>query len=261
MTDDFIEFWRCFQAEPGLLNVHPDDRVWMERHWPTALAEPCRDWKSYRHSERFGSRDTHMHLSLLPVPFWGDLRRANVIVCLANAGFDNTLYYLESHPEFREHHLRVLRQKCEGMDFPLIHLDPRFGWSGPFQWWETRLRPILTELQLDGHSYLEALRILSQQVAVVQVFPYHSLDGSKLKGKSGPRRMPSVLAAQRYLAGVTQRGEQLVVLMRSHADWLTDACAAPGKNFVHGPRLQGVSFHPRFAAGAAMLERIRNGLR
>ena len=69
--------------------------------------------------------------------------------------------------------------------------------------------------------------------------------------------MPSVVMARAYLAMLTQQKEQLVLVMRSHADWHTPACAALSETYLHGPRLQGVSLHPRFEAGRRLLERVR----
>ena len=257
-TEGLIAFWQRFTPEPGQLRVHADDRIWMGQHWPAPLAEPFLDWNSYTTSDRFGSRDRDVHLSHLPAPFWGDLRRAKAVICLKNPGFDHTDYYLESQPDFQESHLRTLRQECDGVEFPFIHLDPRFSWSGSFLWWELRLRPIVDELMRDGMMYIEALRLISQNIAALQLFPYRSLDSSRLRWKRGGSVIPSVVEARRWLAALTRQQEQLVLVMRSHADWHTPECADLSKNYLHGPRLQGVSLHPRFPAGKRLLERLRD---
>lgn len=261
MAEDLIQFWQRFAWRPGELAVHPDDRAWMEQHWPQPLQEPYLDWNAFLHSDRFGSRDRDVHLSHLPAPFWGDLRRARVLIFLKNPGFDNTDYYLESQQEFRDAHLQTLRQSAKPADFPFIHLDPRFSWSGSFLWWEQRLRPVIDALAEDGLSYREALQLLSQQIAAVQLFPYRSRDSSTLRYRRRGELLPSVAAAQQFLAERSHANEQLVLVMRSHADWHTDACAATnGTNYLHGPRLQGVSLHPRFPAGKRLLEVVRSAL-
>ena len=242
----------------------------MEQHWPAPLREPYLDWPAYLEGPRFGSKDADVHLSHLPAPFWGDLQRARVLIFLKNPGFDNTDYYLESQPDFREAHLHGLQSPAEPLPFPFIHLDPRFSWSGSFLWWEQRLRPILDALIADdGLTYQQALHALSRQIAAVQLFPYRSRDSSRLRYRTRlGGTMPSVAAAQHFLTkratAATQAdgGAQLLLVLRSHADWHTGGCPAPdGRNFLHGPRLQGVSLHPRFPAGKRLLQTIRAGLR
>ena len=257
MAEQLIQFWGRYTYLPNTLQVHPDDLAWMQQHWPAPLHEPFLDWERYTRSKRFGSRDSDVHLSHLPVPYWGDLRRASVLIFLKNPGFDNTDYYLESQSDFREAHLRNLRQDFAGTEYPFLHLDPRFSWSGSFLWWEQRLRPVIGELANDGLTYLQALRFLSQQIAAVQLFPYRSLDSSRLRWKRGEHVLPSVAAAREFLARRSHTKSRLVLVMRRHAEWHTNSCATPGGKYLHGPRLQGVSFHPRFSAGAAMLKTLR----
>ncbi len=274
VAEDLIHFWQRYRWRPGELGVHPDDRAWMEQHWPAPLHQSFLDWLAYLQSSRFGSKDGGVHLSHLPAPFWGDLNRARVLIFLKNPGLGNSDYYLESQTDFRKAHLHGLRSSAKRVRFPFIHLDPRFSWSDAFQWWEQRLRPILDILTSeDGFTYQQALQILAQRIAAVQLFPYRSRDSSRLRYRVRGSTMPSVAAAQRFLAeraraarsGPTApRGggpKQLVLIMRSHADWHTGACPVPdGDNFIHGPRLQGVSLHPRFAAGKRLLEVIRHDL-
>ena len=257
MTEDLVEFWRGFHTQPGQLQVHPADRAWMEQNWPAPLREPFLDWPAYLHSTRFGSRDRDLHLSHLPAPYWGDLQRASVLICLKNPGFDNTDYFLEGQQEFQAAQLRTIQQDLAGVPFPFVHLDPQFAWSGSFLWWQGKFRPILDALQADGLSYRDALQLLARKVAALQLFPYRSLDSSRLRWRVRGSVMPSVQQARQHLAKVTGKRTQLVLVMRSHADWLTPACSEPHGLYLHGPRLQGVSLHPRFAAGRALLQRLR----
>ena len=43
------------------------------------------------------------------------------------------------------------------------------------------------------------------------------------------------------LARATHERRQLVLVMRSHADWHTAACDTQHEHYLHGPRLQGIS--------------------
>ena len=257
MQSDIVSFWSSFAPQPGELRVHPDDRAWMERHWPAPLREPFLDWPRYLHSPRFGARDADLHLSHLPAPYWGDLERAQVLICLKNPGFDNTDYFLEAQVDFQAAQLRTIHQQFQEEPFPFVHLDPQFSWSGSFLWWAARFRPITDALQADGLSYRDALQRIAQNVAALQLVPYRSLDSSRLRWRVRGSTMPSVEQARQYLARATHERRQLVLVMRSHADWHTAACNTQHEQYLHGPRLQGVSLHPRFPAGRALLQRLR----
>lgn len=253
MPNELIAYWRRFQLRPGELQVHPDDRAWMERYWPAALAQkPYASWSEYQASGRFGSHDAQVHLSLLPVPFAGDLHQASVLIFLANAGFMAADYYLHDQPAFQRAMLAEIHQTPARAD-PFSYLDPRFAW------WEARLRPIVLALAEHGYPYREALQLLARKIAVVELFPYRSRDGSQLKGLSGPAPMPSVRQARAYLARVSGDPSRLKLVMRKHALWHAPASAelAEGSlHYVHGPRLQGVSFDPKFPAGRSLLQRL-----
>lgn len=257
MQSDIISFWSRFAPQPGELRVHPDDRTWMEQHWPAPLRESFLDWPGYLHSARFGSRDANLHLSHLPAPYWGDLERARVLICLKNPGFDNTDYFLEAQPTFQAAQLRTVYQELERDDFPFVHLDPQFSWSGSFLWWAAKFRPMTDALQADGLSYCDALRHIARNVATLQLVPYRSLDSSCLRWRVRGSVMPSVQQARQHMARVTHERQQLVLVMRSHADWHTPHCPNQHETYLHGPRLQGVSLHPRFPAGGALLRWLR----
>lgn len=232
----------------------------MEQHWPTPLHEPFLDWDSYLQSARFGQQDNDLHLSHLPAPYWGDLTRAAVLICLKNPGFDNTDYYLESQKDFQVAQLRTIHQQLHDEPFPFLHLDPRFSWSGSFQWWAAKFAPIVHALQRDGLTYCTALQLLARKVAALQLIPYRSRDSSRLRWRARGTVLPSVEQARRHLAQATHSRQQLVLVMRSHADWHNADCADQHERYLHGPRLQGVSLHPRFPAGRALLERLRQEL-
>ena len=64
-------------------------------------------------------------LSLLPVPYGGDLQVAEIFVLLLNPGFAFADYYAETRvPEYRHRLERTLAQDFDGTDFPFLWLDP-----------------------------------------------------------------------------------------------------------------------------------------
>jgi len=81
-----VEFWsKCPLGRPPF--VHPDDRDALETSGPGVLKLPALDFKRFIRSERFGDfEDRRFHLSLLPMPYVGDLERADIFLLTLNPG-------------------------------------------------------------------------------------------------------------------------------------------------------------------------------
>jgi hypothetical protein len=245
-SESLINYWRRFKPVPGQPNIHPDDEAWMQENWPDVLTGKLyKSWSSYTSGERFGMHDNLLHLSLIPVPYAGDLENAEIIILLTNGGFGDGDYFFEDHA--RQTLLDNLSQK-HGRDFPFFCLNPDLAWSGPFQWWEPKLRPIIDLLIADKMSYPNALKLLANKIAVVELFPYHSRNSAKLKGINERNLMPSVRKAREFLALESHDARRLKLLMRRHSDWSSPLCAPESAHFVHGPRqTQGIWLNPGLA--------------
>ena len=171
--NDLVEFWRRSQlSHPPF--VHPDDRAFLQNE--LANKSNRANFDGYIQGERFSPDDRSLHLSLFPVPYAGDLEKAKVIVLLLNPGFNYSDYWAESKAlKFRERLKRNLDQDFDGVKFPFMFLDPQFCWSSGFQWWEGKLRDVISKIaETKSKSYFEALRFLSKHLACIELFPYHS---------------------------------------------------------------------------------------
>ncbi len=255
MPNELVNYWKRWNYTVGMLKVHPDDVDWMTRNWKGPLeSEQFKNLREYTRSPRFGANDSDLHLSLLPVPFVGNLENAKVIIFLANPGFTNADYYLAEQHSFSDLFLRNLRQEND-LEFPFVYLDPEFAWSAAFEWWESRLRPIITELTLrDRSTYLDSLRKVAQNIAVVEMFPYHSVNGNTLKGISPPSFMPSVAKAREFFRLHAGNKNQLTLLMRKHGVWRGDSKLELAKHYLEGPRVQGLTFNPKYDIGKAIMD-------
>src|SRR5690348_12319655 len=92
MQENLIDFWRrCQLDNPPYW--HPDDRPFLEGHG----YYKARDFQSFLESYRCGEKPG-LQLSLLPVPFSGNLKRATILVLLLNPGF-NFADYTEATSE------------------------------------------------------------------------------------------------------------------------------------------------------------------
>src|SRR5665213_2783340 len=201
MTESLIEFWqRCpLENQPF---VHPDDEPILKDilsrngRWGKNDAT---SFDSYIAHPRFGDpEDNHLHLSLLPVPYVGDLRNAKIVILLLNPGFDYCDYWAEHEmPGFREQLKRNLSQSFEGIEYPFSGLDPQFCWYSGFMWWERKLREVIQKIALNRNwSYRDALSDLSRNLACVELIPYHSssFGDHKLIG-----RLPSIERAKVFV--------------------------------------------------------------
>jgi hypothetical protein len=253
MPEPLVEFWSQFHVEPRKPKLHPADAKWMREYWPKPLDSSLyENWEEYISRGRFGIRDGALHLSLIPTPYIGNLRDAKVLLFLGNPGFGDEDYYFEDQPGIREKLIRNLKQQPIG-DFPFFFLDPTLAWSGGSRWWQKRLRPLLEVLVSNGRSPVQAMEFLAQNIAAVELFPYHSIDGSELKGINKEPRIPSVLEARNFLARSLHNTDQLTVVLRSHVRWNHPQCAAISNHHHCGPRQQTISLDPKFETGKKIL--------
>jgi len=253
MSETFAQFWKV-EFQIGQPKLHPKDRQWMECYWPAPLQYPiCERWDEYIAGDRFvNSNDKALHLSLIPTPYLGNLRDSKVLLFLANPGFADTEYYFEEQPGVREKLINNLYQE-PNIDFPFVFLDPRLAWSSGFQWWQRRLRPLLDVFISRGIRPIQAMELLSHRIAAVELIPYHSRDGSELKGVVKEPRMPSVSEAREFLARSSHNREKLTVLLRSHQNWTHQGCATVSEHYHHGLKQQTISLDPKYETGEKIL--------
>ncbi len=137
-------------------------------------------WTDVVDAPDFGAEDrTAFHLGLLPQPFMGDLKNAEIYVLTLNPGYSPTDYFGEyCVPEFREALLRNLRQEHTSPAKRNLHLDPQYAWSGGYGYWHTRLSGIILEFaKTRGWSYAKARSKLGEKLTIIELIPYHSLSG------------------------------------------------------------------------------------
>jgi len=221
MPNSLVSFWKKFNPPGTKPYLHPDDRDWFEKKEPTATKQEAESFESFIRGTRFGREDKHLHLSLLPSPFHGNLDKANIFILLMNPGFSDSDYYAYEHPAFRAASIANLRQKNIDRRFPYFSLDPQFAWSGAYRWIASRMGPILHEIaEKRNFSYYEALSFLSKQIAVIELFPYHSGDGRAIPNRVW-RELPSVIEARTFVRDELCRSPKrpLILMARSRDKW------------------------------------------
>ena len=140
---------------------------------------PAANFSQFLASKRFGDLSDHrFHFSLLPIPYLGDLNRADIFVLQLNPGFNLNNYYAEWNvPAFRRRVERNVRQELDGVEFPFYSLDPELCWYSGYRWWEGKLHDIAATIANRKYKgrYFDALRELSQRIAAIELVPYHSI--------------------------------------------------------------------------------------
>ncbi len=229
----------------GELSVHPDDRDWLNKRKPDVLKQDrINSFSEYVGSKRFDSRDNELHLSLLPKPYVGDLTNAKVLIFLQNPGLQPADYFAEDHQDFRSLAESNLSQSFPG-HYPFFVLDPGFAWTSGYIWWESKLRPVINDLQKSGvcDTYQNALRYVAERVAAVELFPYHSADSGSLNAIPKWHEMPSVLQAQAIFDNACKDSSKLKLIVRSHKHW---DCSRKMENCDHihfAPKTRGFTFN------------------
>jgi hypothetical protein len=254
-VDDLIRFWRrCDLTEPPF--AHPDDWPVLRRYGGRYIDAEPKDFAEFVSSPRFGKfTDTRLHLSLLPIPYSGDLRRADIIILLLNPGLSFSDYYAEARmPHFRDHLKQTLAQDFSDEEFPFIWLNPEYCWHGGFYWWEAKLREVITIIakQKFNGRYLDALRDVSKRLANIELVPYHS---SSFSAHKLIRDLPSVHAARRFAqaALTANQGKKKIIVTRQVKSW-----ELPRDNqdliIYEGGHTRGASLGSKSRGGQAILK-------
>ena len=214
-----IEFWaKCEFSNPPF--VHEDDLRYAKKHGLAAFSErDSYDFDGFVASNRFGeTKGLAFHLSLVPSPYAGSLSSAKIFLVQLNPGFEYTDYYAEyERPEFRKKVVETLRQEVGAFEFPFIFLDPKFCWHSGFRYWERKLRKIIEFLAIKrGCSYLDAMREMSNQLATLELFSYHSQNFDH-RSFEKTWLLPSVQQMRRFIEETKNRalnGEVTLIVIR-----------------------------------------------
>ncbi|MGE5504203.1 MAG: hypothetical protein ACM31L_07240 [Actinomycetota bacterium] len=222
VRDEIINFWRRLPTEAAPF-VHPDDIPILSSSRAGHTSERPIDFDAFISSARFGGiNDKKLHLSLLPIPYIGDIGRADIFILLLNPGFSPADYYAEyRHAGFRERAIRTIQQDSLEGALPFYFLDPHLCWHPGFSWWEEKLRGIASTLATHRYQgrYDRALSELASRIAAVELVPYHS----RFYGGLPVDRLPSSLAAIEFarnvLAPRAANNEILVIVTRQIRQW------------------------------------------
>lgn len=205
-------------------------------------------------------------LSLLPIPFVGNLREAEAVILMLNPGLDAKDIAWEQNPDFRSSLDRNLSQSFPPGSFPLIYMDPAFQQHpGAGYWAKSRGLPGKRDPQKlqsvtqalarrDDASCAAAQAHIARKVAIVQLAPYHS---ARLTRRAALRELPSARQARAFVHGLVREKSKLVIAVRSVSAWGFTGPLNTGRLVVYDPTLgASASLTTRSEGGRALLEQL-----
>lgn len=164
------------------------------------------------------------HCSLRPVPYLGNLQKADIFILLLNPVVGYSDYGTDARAEFRDALVQNIHQNFEGDGGRCLALDPQSWWSSWFSWYEKMLRTTISKYVEDAKkTYLDALDDLSRRLAIIELVPYYSSNSGRGKVKMGlVRELKSAQAAKEAAQELVQGAADdkvLVVVRWGGREW------------------------------------------
>jgi hypothetical protein len=211
-----IDNWsHAFEEAEGQAVFYPGDLIQLNE----AEVTMCATLEAY-HELNGEDQRYAIHTGLVPCPYGGNLHNADVYLLLLNAGFDDGDYNELADEDLHNGLVAALTQANEDDAYPFLSFDPQFNPPEGESWWRWKLQSIADALaEHFEYDVEQAFQLLSQHIAVLEAFPYHS---KKFHwGGLVQNDLPSSLAIKEYVHQVllpqAVAGEKLVVTLR--ADW------------------------------------------
>lgn len=258
MPNELIAFWKQCNLD-RFPYFHPEDDHLLQSNGELIDAQMPR-FDDLISQKRFGPFDTKLNLSLLPVPYVGDIRRAKIVILSLNPGLEYTDCWAESKmPAFRMRLKENLQQSLIGADFPFYGLDPQFCWHSGFVYWEKKLRDVIVRIAAErfNENYFDALRDLSKEFACLELIPYHS---SSFHAHSLVKKhLPSVEMVKKFvrerLVPEAKEGKRTIIVTRQVREWGFPGIAKSKKNLIlyDSGHARGASLSPVSEGGKAIL--------
>jgi len=147
--------------------VHPKDCLPSNISTP----DPSSDNLCVRVENLNKCKPSQFHLCLAPVPYLGNLTRADIFMLLLNPSVGYSDYSTDADPRFRQALDRNLKANAD--QEKCLALDRDFWWTSWFGWFERLLRNTICEYG-ERAPYFQTLDALSRRTAIIELVPYYS---------------------------------------------------------------------------------------
>jgi hypothetical protein len=253
--DQLTRFWSEMRCESAPF-VHPSDvgRLLSAETKGRVKSDAPIDPKEWV-EEAKGAR---VQLGLFPVPYVGDLKRADIIICLLNPGLEAGDFHAELRvPAFRAALSRSLRQDFQsGERYPFFFLDPQWCWTGGYRWWTKKLSGIISAIASHHRcDFDDATSLLACQIATIELFPYHSATFDMHRALA---ELPSCDQAREFVHQSINAPNKVVIVIRQVKAWRLPESDTRRPNLVvySGGQERGAHLSPKSAGGKAILSKL-----
>jgi len=214
-NNKLIEFWKELNLASKPY-IHPRDTALSIK-----LCHSFSDLKDY-YETRYWNDNGIFHTDLMPIPYIGNIQSAKIFLLTKNPGFSLSDYYSEhSSVAFEAEQKRNLLQNHSDSEFPFLFLNPNFLWHAGAEYWLNKLKDYIIYVKEQRKvTYLEATSIVSKNVAVLELVPYHSVNFSQnhlLKKLNSVGQMKSFV--NEYVIPKVYDNKACIVCARNTKDW------------------------------------------
>ena len=214
---ELINLWKNFNFNK-MPYIHAKDSTLLGNGFNNS-----KDFDDYIENPNFGFEDNKFHLNLLPVPYVGNILKAQIYILMLNPGFGILDYYAESYSKtYRNLLIKNLKQTLQNDKFPFIFLNPELLWHGGGQYWEKKLKDIIVTVAKSlALSYVDSLSFISKRIAVLELVPYHSKSFSLSNKDFNRLYTPSVMLdfVKNYVVPRVQNGQACIISTRNSSRW------------------------------------------
>ncbi len=153
---------------------------------------------------KVGKRADGLRFDVLPDPYFGDIKQAEIVVLPLNPGFEDAdlLINMQRNEYVTQNRLSLVHKSNP----PFYVLSPELMYSGGYRWWMRIFKPLLQQ----GIS----TDVLAHKIMCIQYLGYHSTTYLHLN---------TTLPSQLYSFDLVRQAIQLkkaIVIMRSEKLWL-----------------------------------------
>lgn len=218
MPNALATYWHQFRKFKDPL-IHPKDIILSEKYSDRLLTYSS--WEDFLNQSESYKGHSKLQVSLVPVPYWGNLMKSKVVLLMCNPGFIPMNLWIEKSDQ---RVTRFLRKSLRNIDKQnsFNFLDPNLSWHPGFEYWKLRFKQTIQEIiRKQKCSYSEAFRWLAKRISCLQLVPYASTSNNLPNGLI--RKLGSSSQAQAFAREVllhqAQKDKKLVVVLRKAKIW------------------------------------------
>ncbi|MFZ1517704.1 MAG: hypothetical protein WAU11_02960 [Ignavibacteriaceae bacterium] len=216
-TKNLLEAWKTLNTSKPPYILDGDEVINGHTH-------KYKNYQTFISDKNFGDIDsTKFHTGLLPVPYSGNILKAKIFILALNPGFSIRDYYEESHSKkIINKRKQRLKDSSSEKNFPWLSLNPEFAWTGGYEYWTKKLNPIIKKIMdLREISYVDVLQLLSKNIAVIELVPYHSKSFGLSKTKMNNLRSVSLMKdfVKNDLLTKAKHNKAVIIITRKAKYW------------------------------------------